>query len=533
MQCPTLGCRFASQSPSGINPIHCLYKAFTGVLVMELVATNGTDLNDFSRGLDTSTPGILSPLRFDTTLGKSTSDLAGTAIDRQMEQLLTGEVLESVYSHLKQFASNPDFADKMNLIFGNSWNRSQMSNLVQDWQAGDFAHLPEIDVLTGVQLKGANAAFCGETNMIYVSSDFLTNNANNPSAIANVLLEEVGHAIDSRINARDAAGDEGDLFQRVVQGIELSSGELLALKTDHDHATIVLNGETLEIEMSRIAVETFKGRLYQSVRGTDNGVYTRSSADGVNWSSWVSNGKTLEAPELEVFNGRLYQSVRGMDDGVYARSSSDGINWSSWVGNGKTWSAPELEAFNGRLYQTVQGIDNGVYTRSTADGANWSSWVGNGATLETPELEAFNGRLYQSVRGTDNGVYTRSSADGINWSSWVSNGKTWDAPELEAFNDRLYQSVRGTNRDGLGDVVYTRSSVDGVNWSSWSGNGFTRSTPTLTVFNDRLHQTIEGTDSPYGKIYSRYSTNSTATAWSPWKEYGGLTNPDVFNGGLI
>lgn len=419
--------------------------------------------------------------------------------------------LQAAQAKLQQFATDGNL-DALNLVFGDQWNQNTLQSLLEDWKRGDFSNLPEIDLLTGVQMNGANGAYSSTTNTIYLSKDLLTNHAGQADIITNVLLEEIGHAVDALINTTDAAGDEGDLFQRVVQNASISEIDLFALKTEDDSGAIALDGKIVNVEMSRVAAIAFNGRLYQSIRGTDNQVYVRSSTDGQNWSAWVGNGSTLASPEFEIFNNRLYQAIRGTDNQIYTRRLRlDGVTWSEWrTEGGTTLATPEMEAFNGRLYQTIRGTDDQVYIRSTADGLTWTTWeFGNGATLDTPKLETFNGRLYQTIRGTDNEIYTRRlRLDGVTWSAWqASGGRTLDAPEMEAFNGRLYQVVRGTDNQ-----VYLRSTADGNIWTGWAGAGSSAlETPELIVFNGRLHQTIRGTDSQ--AYTSRLRVDGT---WSPW-----------------
>lgn len=46
--------------------------------------------------------------------------------------------------------------------------------------------------------------FACTTNTIYLSQEYLTQNATNPRAVTAMLLEQIGHYIDSRINTSDA-----------------------------------------------------------------------------------------------------------------------------------------------------------------------------------------------------------------------------------------------------------------------------------------------------------------------------------------
>jgi hypothetical protein len=164
-------------------------------------------------------------------------DLGTSHLDPKMVDRLTGAALQT-------FAANPDFDDKMSLAFGEDWNRDIGDRLKQDWLSGNVSDMPEVQILPGDILTSANGAYSRETNTIYLSRQFLTENAQNPGAIADVLLEEYGHAIDATINTTDAAGDEGDIFSAVVRGETLSQGELLALKAEDDTAKVTLLGLT-------------------------------------------------------------------------------------------------------------------------------------------------------------------------------------------------------------------------------------------------------------------------------------------------
>jgi len=262
---------------------------------------------------------------------------------------------------------------------------------------------------------------------------------------------------------------------------------------------------------SSIAMATFSSRLYQSIRGTDNRIYTRYTTDGTTWSSWVYPlGATSAKIMMETFNSRLYQAIRGTDNHIYTRNTTDGDTWSSWVYPvGATSSAVVMEVFNSRLYQAIRGTDNNIYTRYTTDGDTWSSWsLALGATSSNVTMAVYNSRLYQAIRGTDNHVYTRYTTDGNTWTGWVSPiGSTNSNVTMELFDSKLYQAIRGTDNH-----IYTRYTADGDTWSSWNYSaGSTSSDVTMAVINNRLYEAIRGTEN---YIYTRYSEDGTT--WSNW-----------------
>lgn len=441
---------------------------------------------------------------------------------------LTGEAMDIVKEQLTQFAKVPNFVEKMNLAFGESWDNQAANSLTQDWLNGDFSLIPPVKFVSSAEIVGANGAFATATDTIYLSRELLAENGANPATVADVLLEEIGHSVDTRLNVADSPGDEGAIFGAVVQDKVLSEGDLQGLQSEDDTAKINLSGSDISIEMSQIPMASLNGRLYQSHRGNDNNIYTRSSTNGINWTNWNNNGGgyTLNAPSLAAFNGRLYQSHRGSDNNIYTRSSTDGVNWSAWAqSGGTTQSAPTLAAVNGKLYQSHRGYDNNIYTRSSTDGVNWSGWMQSwGSTSTAPALAGYNSRLYQTHRGFDgNKIYTRSSTDGMNWTGWAESGggSTPSYPTMAAFNGRLYQTHRGYDSN----LIYTRSSTDGVNWTGWTSiNRSTPTAPSMTAFNGKLYLTHQGLDN---KIYMSSSTNGIN--WGSWIERGGATPTDSDN----
>ena len=475
----------------------------------------------FSRPLEPST--ALSPTHVLESLNHPLRPEPMLKVGSYSSSSTLNQAEQEVFTKLSEFASSQDYNTKMNLAFGTQWNVEQAQGLLQEWAASNFSNIPKTEILYGEDILGANGAFSGETNAIYLSNSFLNQNADNPDVVTSVLLEEIGHAIDFRINKTDAAGDEGDIFSRLVRGEVISAKEFLELKAENDHAIINFNGKSIEIEMSQIGMTSLNSVLYQSHQGTDNQIYTRSTANGVNWTDWNKNGggSTYSATALTTLDGNIYQAHRGTDNKIYTRASTDGLNWTDWNndGGGETYSAPAMAMLNGNIYQAHRGTDNNLYIRSSADGVNWIAWNSNGggSTHSAPALATLDDKLYESHRGTDNKIYTRWTANGVSWTNWNNNGggETYNAPALAVFDGKLYQTHRGTD-----SKIYTRSSTDGMNWNDWSnvGGGETPDAPSLVASHGRLYQSHQGMNN---KIYTRWT--SDGTNWTSWTENGGLT----------
>ncbi|MEL6385021.1 MAG: calcium-binding protein, partial [Cyanobacteria bacterium J06626_18] len=129
---------------------------------------------------------------------------------------------------------------------GNATDVDALSSLHTAWQNGDFSHLPSIEIRSATDLQGANGAFAHDTQTIYLSADLVS--PSNSSALARVLIEEIGHFVDAQVNAADTAGDEGALFAAQVQGIQLNEAQIAALQSENDQITLQIDGQAIEAE---------------------------------------------------------------------------------------------------------------------------------------------------------------------------------------------------------------------------------------------------------------------------------------------
>ena len=156
--------------------------------------------------------------------------------------------LNKTYNQLKNFASLNDFWNLFEIAFGTQYDHTVATNLRSQWLVGDFSSFPQIEILDSSILGNASGAYGTSTNKIYLASNFL-DTATETDIIA-VLLEEYGHFIDAHINQKDSAGDEGDIFSRLVRGNILSAETLQALKNENDWATITVGGQSIQIEQA-------------------------------------------------------------------------------------------------------------------------------------------------------------------------------------------------------------------------------------------------------------------------------------------
>lgn len=158
------------------------------------------------------------------------------------------EATSTARRYLSEIASGEDFITKIAIAFGDSFDAAKAEGLRQEWLAGDFYSLPPIEIRSAAEINGANGAFSADTNTIYLSKEYIAQNGSDVGAIADVLLEEIGHSVDSRINISDAPGDEGAIFSALARGLQLDEATLQGLKAEDDTATVILDGQSIQIE---------------------------------------------------------------------------------------------------------------------------------------------------------------------------------------------------------------------------------------------------------------------------------------------
>jgi hypothetical protein len=203
------------------------------------------------------------------SFGKTHNSHLLTNLDSIVEQ-----VLQNTYQYLSQFRFDAEYTQKLETAFGNDFDGEVANQLFNAFAEDDFSAVPTIEVVNSHDINGANGAFSITTGKIYLAAEFIHQNAENLDAVVAVLLEEIGHSVDARINTTDAAGDEGDIFARLVQEEIISASELAVLRAEDDTATVTLDGQVVEIEQQIFKVantnDSGAGSLRQAIIDAGN-----------------------------------------------------------------------------------------------------------------------------------------------------------------------------------------------------------------------------------------------------------------------
>ena len=339
-------------------------------------------------------------------------------------------------------------------------------------------------------------------------------------------------------------GDGSGNPQKLLQAIRGNDNRLYTrtttqLATSESNWTAWQEGSgiTIKTEPEVISFQTTSGSpmFVISAYGTDNGLYTRTSADGLTWAAWTRGGAiTLKSKptisSLQTYNAstmafeqQLVQTGHGSDNGLYTRRSLNGTTWTDWVRGGSITLASRTEQleFSGKIFQFARGTDNGLYSRYTSDGLTWTAWTRNsgGITVldETSTVIAkdtdsngtsVSGKILQYVRGTDSGIYFRSSTDAIDWSSWYRLGSITAA-------DKPTSTV--SINLGCGTNYVTRVYVKGINNRLYSVENGSSTSPTFG-FDSGLNWSLD--------TGITLSNNISAIEHTP------STNPNVISGSI-
>ncbi len=145
---------------------------------------------------------------------------------------------------------NSKFTSNAEIAFGESFDIHKAQALGHDIVTGQSSVLPDVEFLSNAEMKGALGAYAESTKTIYINSDFLIDNVDNPSAIGKVLVEEKVHFIDAYASPVDSDGDEGEILAGLVAVENFTTNELQLLKLEDDSTTFTINGQELTVEQS-------------------------------------------------------------------------------------------------------------------------------------------------------------------------------------------------------------------------------------------------------------------------------------------
>ncbi|MGJ0606845.1 Calx-beta domain-containing protein [Cylindrospermopsis raciborskii] len=235
---------------------------------------------------------------------------------------LINQALSLVYTQLSYFSESSNYYQVLSTAFGNNYDRDIAEKLKLHWQQVNFTQIPQIEILDGGILGSAYGAYARETNKIYLSRNFVTNNT--AEVIGRVILEELGHFVDGQLNVEDSEGDEGAIFAELVVGNSLDDQALRKLRTESDFGIITLNGQQVHVEQSSSL--SLPGVRFSSVAWADY--------DGDGNQDFLLTGYSSSGPIAKLYRntGNGFEEDTNVSlPGVYYSS----VAWADYDGDGK------------------------------------------------------------------------------------------------------------------------------------------------------------------------------------------------------
>jgi hypothetical protein len=164
-------------------------------------------------------------------------------------------VTSAVHDRFAAQAGNKEaFTALLRQAFGDKFDAGKAETIRQQALAGDFSWAPKVQVVDSAALAdlsgtqgagGAQGAYVQSSDTIYISRELLHGD---PAQAQRLLMEEMGHGLDARLNTSDAVGDEGEIFSKLMHGDAISAPEMAALKADNDRGVVNINGREVAVE---------------------------------------------------------------------------------------------------------------------------------------------------------------------------------------------------------------------------------------------------------------------------------------------
>ncbi|MDJ0843582.1 MAG: Calx-beta domain-containing protein, partial [Crocosphaera sp.] len=157
-------------------------------------------------------------------------------------------VVPTVFDSLFDFAQSDGFWDTISIAFGTNYDVTKITEIRTQWQNQEFSQLPEIEVISDGILGNFRGGYAANSNQIYLADSFVETDSS--EAILTVLLEEIGHFIDTEVNEVDTAGDEGELFSGLVREYDFSESELTRIQAENDLNYVWFGNNLVALETS-------------------------------------------------------------------------------------------------------------------------------------------------------------------------------------------------------------------------------------------------------------------------------------------
>jgi hypothetical protein len=295
--------------------------------------------------------------------------------------MFNSQVFSIVKQYLANFAAKDDFENVIASVFGSAASGA-VGAVRQQWLGGDFSLIPEVRIVSNGELGTANGAYAASLDEILVSADFLVRHEGNVAAVAELLLEEIGHKLDRLLNgAVDSPGDEGAIFRLLATRQKLSVEILGKLRATEDRTVINVIGQSVEIE-----AQNFTGTpKFDYILGTSGNDYI----DALAGNDYVDSGAGDDTVYGGTGNDRIFAGTG--NDTIYGGTGNDDIKGEA--GN---------DIIYGDEIYSIDSASGNAFGNDTIFGGGGADTLKGGAGDDTYEitLDAGGSRI-EDLAGTD------------------------------------------------------------------------------------------------------------------------------------
>ena len=453
------------------------------------------------------------------------------------------EALTLVEDKLTEFIASPTFATDLQTVFGQSTNVQEARTLLDALPVSD--ELPQITLVSAELMNGAVGGFDSLTGTVYLADSLIDPNSvitsdTQPSPhLVNVIIEELGHWLDSQLNQVDTPGDEGEWLAALVQGDGLSASEIARLRSETDQVVVTLEDQTVILEASG---PSFTEDTSISLPGVSDG--------SVAWADYNGDGEQdlllTGYDNLYSFSNisKLYKNTgSGFSEdtslslpGVGASS----VAWADYNGDGKPdfllTGYDNNSGYISKLYKnTGSGFseDTSVFLPGVdASSVAWADYNGDGKQdfLLTGYDNSYN-RISKLYKNTGSGFIedTSVSLPGVGWSSvaWADyNGdgkKDFLLTGYDNSNNPISKLYKNTGSGFSEDTSVYLPGVrySSVAWSDYNGDGKPDFLLTGTDSSDnRISKLYKNTGSGFTED-TRVSLPGVSSSSVAWSDYNG------------
>jgi Calx-beta domain/RTX calcium-binding nonapeptide repeat (4 copies) len=465
------------------------------------------------------------------------------------------QALILVNKYLTDFVNSNDFWVNFETAFGTKYNKV-LANSIKLNIANKTFTIPAISVLSDATLGTALGAFASENNTIYLSQSVVS--AGNAQQLAAVLLEEIGHSIDSKINTKDSAGDEGQIFSELARGNNIGAAKLVQLKAENDASTIKVNGQNIAVEnntpgyiIQQITTTTpyesnplISGNniVWGANDGTDSEIYfyngtTKTTTqlsnntvddldyqiDGnrVVWRQWDTVNSDYE---IYYFNGTTTTRLTNNDNYDYGPNiSGTNVTWNGYDNATGSW---RVFFYNGTTTTTIAHSSITSGTIPFISGTN-IAWIGTDTVGGDPDIFRWNGTAVSNIsNNTLQDQDVQISGNNVVWRAYDSSigGNTY---EIYFYNGTSVTQLTTNNT-----ITESAPQISGSN-VVWESNGKiflyngTTTTQISSSFDSASNPLISGNNVSWTQgqnIYLYNGTTATVTTINDGFEGRGITN---------